>query len=589
MAWFIVLLLCLGRLRAQFLEMRDKTQVEGELLNFLLKLKQEESYNTVLVYGKDCIFHSLARRLEVATVLVTTGGTEFDWDFSTLALVLSCGLDAEKEENYRTLMKLQRNKRLIYTEEDIQAESVCSSYALKDQYNVAIIRVYPNHSIVLQACRWFKDPNYEEIEIYSNQLVFINQFRNMHGAPIRTLPDKLAPRSMIYRDPKTNETKAIGYVANLVNNFVEKVNATLVMDLDNMNDNLIFYGNISKWTQEDLLDVGMSLDSIWRKDNLDTYTYPYVGCTYCFMVPLPQRLPYSQIYTEIIDSLVLAVILLLFGIFSLLLIYSQRKSWTGLNLANLLLNDKCLRGFLGQPFPYPLNSNRQLKLIIFLLCFASLMTTTMYQAYLQSFLATPPPEPMLESFWDVDHSRYKIALSKVELDMVHMTEGHMMRILHQDRLKVFEDFNQFIELRESFNANYIFPVTDVRWDTYREQQKLFARPVFYYSDAFCLTKLTFLTLPIRRYLPYRDLLEEHILRQKEFGLLRHWIDRSFYDMVKLGLTPLDDLSIPEEDDDAIDLDDLPWIFGLYFAGSALGCIGFVMEYTWSRYRMFSGT
>ncbi|KAH8275287.1 hypothetical protein KR026_004706, partial [Drosophila bipectinata] len=576
MVWFIVLLLCLGRARAHFPEIPDSTQVEDELLNFLLRLKHEETYNTVLVYGKDCIFHSLARRLEVATVLVSSGGTEFDWDFSSLALVLSCGFEAEKEENYRTLMKLQRNKRLIYTEEDIQPESVCNSYALKDQYNVAIINVKPNHSIVLNACRWFKDPNYEEIDLNSPKLVFINQFRNMHGAPIRTLPDRLAPRSMTYRDPTTNETKAIGYVANLVNNFVQKVNATMVMDLDDLKD-AVFYGNISKWTQEDLLDVGMSLDTTWRKVNLDTYTYPYVGCTYCFMVPLPQRVPYSDIYTEIMDSLVLGVILLLFCIFSLLLIYSQRKSWRGLSLANLLLNDKCLRGFLGQPFPFSLNSNRQLKLIFSLLCFASLMTTTMYQAYLQSFMTTPPPEPMLESFWDVDHSRYKIALSKVELDMVKMTEGHTMKILHQDRLQVFEEFNQFIKLRESFNADYIFPVTDIRWETYREQQKLFERPVFYYSDAFCLTRFSFLVLPIRRYLPYRDLLEDHILAQKEFGLLRHWIERSFYDMVKLGLTPLQDLSIPEEDDDPIDLNDLKWIFALYFGGLALGCIGFVME------------
>ncbi|XP_039228282.1 uncharacterized protein LOC6531564 [Drosophila yakuba] len=410
----------------------------------------------------------------------------------------------------------------------------------------------------------------------------------MHGAPIRTITDNLAPRSMVTKDPKTGEKKWIGFVANLLNNFIEKVNATLAMQSEvGEVEGKIFFVNISKWTANDLLDIGMSVDTTGEMTNFDTFTYPYLMCSYCFMVPLPERIPYNEVYGVIIDPGVLALIFLKFCIFSVLLIYIQGRS---LSLASVLMNDMCLRGFLCQPFPFPRQCCRKLKLMCLLLCFASLMTTTMYGAYLKTFLYSPPPQPMMRTFGDLEGSRYKIAINWAEMDMLRFENNRILPHVSNERVEIFEDYHEFVRLRESFNSSYAFPVNSVRWGTYDEQQKLLFNPVFYYSDEICLSRDNILSFPIRRHLPYRHLFEEHILQQKEFGLLNHWIDHSFLDMLRLELTPHTDLREPS-DELAIDVDDLYWILGLYALALVICCCCFAVEIlgasnTWSRFKLY---
>ncbi|KAH8348671.1 hypothetical protein KR084_009703 [Drosophila pseudotakahashii] len=588
MAWLIILLIFIGLTKAQFSDMTDNIDLEERLLRLLLRLQVDQYYNTLLIYGEDCVFPSVSRRLQVPTVVVSSYSTNFEWNFSNLALILSCDFEAEREENYRTLIKLQMNRRLILLRGDIQPETVCDFYSKKEQYNVAMVK--DNGSVF--SCRYFRDQKYEEVNIFDGKPIFIEQFRNMHGAPIRTITDNLAPRSMVTQDPKTGEKKWIGFVANVLNNFIEKVNATLDMQVKLTEDGgKVFYVNISKWTANDLLDIGMSVDTTWEMANFDTFSYPYLMCSYCFMVPLPDQIPYNEVYGVIIDHSVLGVLLVIFCIFSLMLIYIQKKSLRGLTLTSVLMNDMCLRGFLGQPFPFPRQSSRKLKLICLLLCFSSLMTTTMYAAYLSTFLFSPPSKPMMRSFSDLEKSRYKVAMNWAEMDMLRFENNRKLQKVSDGRVQIFEDYHEFVTLRESFDDHYIFPVTSVRWGTYNEQQKLFQYPVFYYSDDFCLSRYSILSFPIRRHLPYRHLFEEHILRQKEFGLLKHWIDHTFLDMQRLDLTPYTDFSKPQDDDLVIWVDDLYWVLGLYVFALGISCCCFALELlvsynSWSRFKAY---
>lgn len=164
-------------------------------------------------------------------MLVSSGSSNFDWNFSSLTLILSCSHEEENETNYHTLAKLQRNRRLVYLRGDIQPQSVCERYLQKEQYNIATIAEDFDKSKIIYACRHFKDPNIEEISLLDSTPVFIEQFRNMYGKPIRSVADLLSPRSMLYMDPKTGDMKITGYVANLVNTFAERVNATLELDV----------------------------------------------------------------------------------------------------------------------------------------------------------------------------------------------------------------------------------------------------------------------------------------------------------------------------------------------------------------------
>ncbi|EDW85680.2 uncharacterized protein Dwil_GK23024 [Drosophila willistoni] len=572
-----LLLMCCQLAAGRLLATSNRTEMGEKLKQLLVEVSLEKPFNTALVYGKDCVFLPLLKNFDVALVIVTEGTTNFDWDFPSLTLILACGWDADREQNSRTLIKLQRARRLIYMEnERIKPNEVCGTFFAKEQYNIAMI--YPNfeETSLIYGCRNFQSPNYVELKLEEGRTaIFIQQFLNMQGSDLVTDADQLAPRSMLYRDPHTGETKMLGYVANTINHFVQKVNATLKFrSKSQVVGKTIYYGDIEKLIEEDLLDIGTSLGVVLGRSNLDILTYPYLLNSYCFMMPLPAKLPYNQIYMVIVDPLVLGIIFILFCSFSLLLIYGQATSWKGLTLSQVLLNDKSLRGLLGQSFPWPTSFSKKLKLICMLLCFASVMMTTMYEAYLQSFFTRPPPEPFLRTLEDVDSSRYLIVITKKEADRFSF---HNNPSSNRARTKIVDNWSDFLQLRDTFNASYIYPVSEVRWRTYKEQQKLFEEPSFYYSDDICLSRMLFLCIPVRQYLPYRDLFQEHIQRQQEFGLTTFWIDRSFYDMVRLRLTPLEDFSRPQVAAEAIELIDLSWILELYVLALVLSCCFFALE------------
>ncbi|KAH8290624.1 hypothetical protein KR054_004636 [Drosophila jambulina] len=588
MTWLVVLLLLLRRTEAQFPGISDRSDpdLEDALLQLLLKLQEDEFFDTLLIYGEDCVFHSVAKRLDVSTVLVSVGTTNYDWVFSTLTLILSCDSEAEKEDTSRTLMKLQRNRRLIYIQKDIQPESVCHDYSLREQHNIAMVREDFGTSQVVYACRLFQDSKFEEINSTESRPIYIETFKNMQGKSITTMADLLAPRSMVYVDKNTGESKLMGYVANLISNFAQRLNATLEVKALESKAN---FHEILGMVINDQLDLGTTLHTSLHKTPLDTASYPFMVTTYCLMLQIPAKLPYNEIYEMIVDPLVLGIILVLFCILSVLLVYGRNRSWQDLSLANVLLNDVSLRGLLGQSFPFPLNSNKLLKLIFIILCFASVMMTTMYDAYLPSFFTNPPAKPHIRTYKDLGKFRQKLAITTLEVEILKNINNSYFREIKKEDLVIFDDWQECIRLRDTFNLNYSYIVTSDRWSSYAEQQKIFKEPLFYLSNDLCLTRMLFLSIPVRRYLPYRHLFEDHILSQNEFGLVHYWRGHSFFDMVRLGITPLKDLSRPKAHDERIVIEDVSRILQFYLGGMILGIICFLLELGVARWRLWQGT
>ncbi|XP_026836713.1 uncharacterized protein LOC26525956 isoform X2 [Drosophila erecta] len=530
MVWLIIILLCLGNLTAQFLDFTNTSYVDFEdrLHILLIKLQFDNFYNTLLVYGEDCVIPSLFTKLEVPAVLVSSGSTNFDWNFSSLTLILSCNFQAEREENNRTLQKLQINRRLVLLKGDIKPESVCEFYFEKEQHNVAMVKENFYHFGVIYSCRLFQDQNYVKLNLSDvNHPIYIDQFRNMHGAVIRSVSDNETPLTIPYLDQVTGKVKYRGYVGMLINHFVEKVNATLEMQ-EKLMDLEPSALNITDWAKDNYLDIGMCEAKTIEMSNYDTISYPYLISSYCFMVPFPDTMPYNEVYFAIIEPTVLIMVLIVFCICSVLIIYIKEKSCRSLSFSSVLLNDICFRGFIAQPFPFPRQCNRKLKLIFMLICFSSLVSTTMYTTYLHIFMWGPPLYPNVCSFADPENSRYKLAIKGYGMELLRPWNVSMEHVV------VFDDANQLEHLRDSFDDNYMYPVTAWIWVAFKEQQKLFAFALFYYSEKLCLNPVCFFSFPIRR----------HFLQQNESGLSMYWIDRSFSDVVRLKLKSVEDLSPP---------------------------------------------
>lgn len=568
----VIIAIILSRL--QCIRMAELPQHGAELLQLVQRIHQEKYFDTLLVYGSDdCVFHALLRQLQLPVVLLPKGSSSFAWQFNNDALLLGCAADAEQEQHEQLQLKLQLARRLIYLEAEVSPEELCETYLQREQPNVLMLHAATGN---VYRCCYFQAKNH--VQLHPEDPLYVEQFANMQGAIIRSEVDQLAPRSMLYSDPITGEVRMIGYVANLVNTFVERRNATLRLRQDYEFGKIVYYGVIEELAKKNLIDVGTAMASTLGAQNLDYLSYPYLLSSYCFMVPVPAPLPYKQIYTVIVDPLVMGLLLLLFLLFSLLLIYSPRLSWQRLGLANVLLNDRCLRGLLGQSFPLPAQQSRHLKAICTLLCFASIMTTTMYECYLQSFFTHPPPEPSLHTFADVRASRYRVALDRREAAL--LLQSYNIILTNAQHIVVLDDWNEFVHMRDTFNASFIYPVTKLRWETYAEQQRIFERPAFYYSDDICLRRYILLCVPVRRHLPYRHLFELHQLQTQQFGLLKFWIERSFFEMVRLRLTPLEDFSEWRPYEDALYVRDISWILQFYLFAHLLASLCFVIELGW---------
>ncbi|KAH8336872.1 hypothetical protein KR059_006427 [Drosophila kikkawai] len=578
--WLVLILGCLGQLNALNVSIAaEELKLEERLLRVLARLRLEEEFNTLLIYGDECVFHALLRHLVIPTVVVSSGSTDFDWNFSSSTLILTCSPEADREENPVTLMKLQRTRRLICLKDKTPMETICYQYSLKEQHNVAIIQTNFDQSDIIYSCRFFQSPNHEEVHFFSDNLIYIENFQNTHGAEIRTVPDLLTPRTMMYRDQKTGEARIMGYLANVLTTYAEKVNAKVrIENATKIGVKKASVADILRGAREELLDIGTALASSLQVKNMDFISYPYLLTGYCLMIPVPAKLPYNQVYSMIVDPLVLSIIFVLFCVFSILIVYTQNLSWRNLTLANVLLNDKSLRGLLGQSFPFPPNPSKHLKLIIFVLCFASVMITTMYESYLQSYFTQPPSEPYIRSFRDIANFSIKVALSRMEANVLTSVNSTHFREISKDHLLIYENWAEYLILRDSFNTSFIFPVSVDRWRCYEAQQELFTEPAFYLSDL-CFNELMFFSLPVRQYLPYRHLFEDHMMRQHEFGLVVFWKSRSFYDMVQLRLASIKDYSQKRKSDGSLLLDDISWILKIYSVAIGLSILCFILEVT----------
>lgn len=134
-----------------------------------------------------------------------------------------------------------------------------------------------------------------------------------------------------------------------------------------------------------------------------------------------------------------------------------------------------------------------------------------------------------------------------------------------------------MEERDFMETEYAYTVTRPLWSVYHEKQKLFKRPMYYYSSHLCLKDLFLVAMPVRPGWPYRDIFNRHIMQLRDIGLMQLWTSNTFTTMLQFGHTNFEDLSDCDIGENEITLNDLFWIWVLYGAAIGLGITAFVGE------------
>ncbi|XP_037806578.1 uncharacterized protein LOC119600444 [Lucilia sericata] len=394
-----------------------------------------------------------------------------------------------------------------------------------------------------------------------SQTLFANPFLNMQGLPIVTESDQLPPRSILFYDD-FGQLQITGFIANYLTTFAERYNATLVI-VPPANMGVTVYSDLlGNKTFQGLLDIAAVVNRFtMHNSTLETYSYPVELMEYCYMIPLPHLRPAYHVFLDIIELNVMLIILCYSFIYAILLHIGQYNNFKNLNVIDIVLNDKSIRGLLGQSFVMPRQTSLFMKYICFLLCYSSILICTTYEAYLQSHMVHPSLEKRMETYDDIRKNNYKILINYRE--SVFLCPEILKQ--HNDIFVKVRDLERLLTLRQNMDIRYIYPVSQTRWFVFNERQKLFQRKLFYYSSQLCLSHLDLLSFPLRPGLPYRYQFDQHLLDVRDTGLLDHWLENNFLTMVSLKLSSFEDLSIADEYGQVLELMDYLWIWILYAA------------------------
>ncbi|KAI8127438.1 hypothetical protein CVS40_2723 [Lucilia cuprina] len=346
----------------------------------------------------------------------------------------------------------------------------------------------------------------------------------------------------------------------------------------NANGSIKIDGYVENRTLEGKLDVATGVRPVY--DDLINLAYPVEFMDFCYMIPLPHYLSTNIIYFIVVDTRTLIIILMLMYIYAILITLAEYRSKKYLTFINVCLNDKSIRGILGQSFIMPDKSCLLLKYVCFLICLNSLLLNTAYQAYLQSYFTEPPSKQLVLTYDDISQAGMNIKASTRELKYLDPSIVNK----YKDIFIFYENYDLYVEQRDTMDTNYAYTVTRPLWSVYDEKQKLFERRLYYYSSQLCLKELFFVVMPVRPGWPYRDLFNRHIMQLRDVGLMEHWTSNTFLTMLKFGHTNFEDLSTADKEKQEITLNDLFWIWVLYSICIVISGVAFIGDLIVKRFK-----
>ncbi|XP_037806575.1 uncharacterized protein LOC119600440 [Lucilia sericata] len=338
----------------------------------------------------------------------------------------------------------------------------------------------------------------------------------MAGRLIITQSNLLPPFNILYRD-KFGQTNLEGYVGNCVKTFAERYLADLFIT---STGNVSHYKELYDYVIQGFTDIPSIVIPLKLEGLSTNFSYPLEFMDECFMIPLPTAKPIQSIFFNIAQWHVLLFIVLLSMIYAVFLNIGQFNTLRQLCLIDVIFSDKIIRGLLGQSFVMPQKINGFIKYVYILIFYTSLMITTIYTVYLKSNLISPPLERKIKNLEDIRQAGLKVAVHPRDLE----DWDYNFYKNYQDILFITSDnYSDFKNLRDSMDLRYVYPVDYPSWTIYHEQQKLFQRKLFYFSKDLCLSRMSLFAIPIRPDLPYKELLNQHLLDVRDTGLLQHWI------------------------------------------------------------------
>ncbi|KAH8380933.1 hypothetical protein KR200_000795 [Drosophila serrata] len=381
------------------------------------------------------------------------------------------------------------------------------------------------HSQLLNVELYFRNHN-ESLILYSYQAfphfrliqkpvvsdldgnIFVDKMENLQGHRLRVVPDLSPPNTFDYRDA-SGKLQVAGYLWDFIETFATARNASLEMIRPGWRSGAAPASSFMvDLTRNGTVDLGLTTVLISKRNSIKVheYTYPVLFSSWCTMLPVEKPIPKDDLYVRVICPgavAILLVILLLGYLFFVSMKYVRECSWLSI-----------LPGLMA------------------------LILLTSSTAQLLSLLISPPVHKRIESFDDLLKSGIQIMGIR---DEFYDMDG-MFRAKYAAAFHLINDPAEIYELRNHFNSSWAYTIALIKWHVINQQQQHFSRPLFRLSKDLCFNDYVPTSFVMAPDSVYYESLKDFTLTALQAGLMKHWIAKSFYDMVAAGRMSIRDYS-----------------------------------------------
>ncbi|KAH8401502.1 hypothetical protein KR009_005925 [Drosophila setifemur] len=553
--------------------------VSSSHVQFIARVAKESSLSVLVIRNTHCpenwltdIFKGIL--IPVVTQSVTNAGLRNLELSRPLHVVCMSGysiqLDLDLLQNLDNSLKYFRDDKILLCESSNVLDETKMESVLHSCYHRKILNV-----IGLQGLNFYRYHPYPSFRMEKHRLdsspIFNPNFPNMLGQPLIVMPDQWLPRSILYMDRRSGKQILAGSVGRFIHVLVWKLNATLQLAQAITPGRFVQPTALQELGKQLAIDVSASMSMV-EHGMLRRTSYPLEMTRVCLMIPLAQTIPRHKIYSILSNA---SNILLAVGVvyaYGLVLCFLGRLSGGHAHIVDFLLNDRALRGVLGQSFRLPLPGRiSSSRWIYLMLGIVGLNVSSIFEAALETMMAHPPREFQARSFADLRNTRLPLVTTEEDL--------HTVVDLHLNLMVL--NVSEYNNVRSGGNASHAYFASRLHWTLFSEQQKRFSRELFIYSPDACLYSLSLLSFQWPTSSWFAEPVSKLILEVRANGLFEFWVKMHHYDMTEAGLAGLEDPSLMLVHHIAgLTLGDLQWVWLAYGLMLSVSLTVFLLEINW---------
>ncbi|XP_016947799.1 uncharacterized protein LOC108023062 [Drosophila biarmipes] len=565
--------------------------VTGSTVDFICETAAEYSLSVIILLNDHCPeiwIKEIFQNPRIPVVILSTTDVYVKSQEFSRPLHVQClpGQDLQQDlellqKEINPLKDFPTQKKLIYvtnrSADGTRMESLLETFYRRRMPNIIGLLAADEH---LYFYRYNSYPTFktEQLPLQSS-IIFDREFPNMQGHPLIVMPDQWLPRSILYADRRTGKQVLAGSVGRFIHVLAWKLNATLQLAPTVTSGRFLHAADLQKLGKSMCIDVPASMSMVERGEQLARTSYPLELTHICLMIPVAQEIPLRDIYFLLssVSNMLLAVgIVFTYGlVFSLIRKINNRD----VHLADFLLNDRALRGILGQSFRMPSPRSSSSRWIYVVLGIVGLNVSSIFEAALETMMAHPPREFQARSFSDLQRTRIPLVTTEDDL--------HTLVDLHLTLLVV--NVSEYHHLRNGRNSSNSYFASRLHWTLFSEQQKRFSRELFIYSMDACLWSLALFSFQWPQSSLFADPVSKLILDVRANGLYQFWVGMHHFDMTEAGLASMEDPSLRRNEvmeTSALQLVDLQWVWLAYGTLLGIALLIFLLEVSW---RSISGS